>query len=424
MSIVGTEPLSGMKDIPSRGLIEVLSSWALAGSMTSVETLNAALGAVTSIESRKAWSAAQVARRAERMAWERVRPVLMQLPEDEDAWLDAIPGASHHSGVWSERPVPPVDWRASVRASGGWPPPNPYRARFRRQRRARLQDDVATRALSWGRYELRRVRDAASGLGASVPESVSRRIEALPKGGQLQEPSRSDIQQLRGLGSPFRELTQVLEVLLTLSSDPIAYAHDLLAPDEEVRWRLFQLGCYGEVIAEAVDRIGAVTSRTPLFGGSGWASHSVADPHNPAVEYQFWFEAGGIWRAYGGATQRHRRLGSIVRGSSGDLRPDIGGVILVDGKPRRAAVLEVKYSEDGGYVFGTGYPQAIGYGLEMASGFESSVLALTIGPDPVLLEDKATNTSDVFGRQLHAGVARPAAAAKATIGWLKDAALD
>lgn len=406
-----------LQDIPTRGLLEALSSWALAGGVTTVEALTGAVGSLPSLDAETAWTPDDVGRRADRLAWEYLRSTVMELPHSSEQWMDALPAIGVSHAEWSDVPRSPVDWAASVRRMGAWPPPAPGRVVYLSRRRSRQRDDSVTSTMAWGREQLQAIVSAAEGLGALIPLTARERVDAVPAVVSPVEPDYRELEALRLLGTPFTELSSAIAMVLELYSDPYVYARDLLLPDDELRWRLFHLGCYGELLAEAVDRIGPITSTRPLMAGTRRATHVLTDGVEPDVTYEFWFEASGLWKLKPGTTS-HAEVAKAVRGTRGGLIPDIAAVRQRNGVPERLALAEVKYSRNGQYIFGTGYAEALGYGLEAVELFGIPTLSLVVAPDDMIVGSGASVERNVSGVQLRTGAGTPSAVASSVLRWL------
>lgn len=406
-----------LDDIPTRGLLEALSGWALAGAMTTVEALTIAMGSLPSLDATTAWTPEDVGRRADRMAWEHLRPAVMSLPETSEQWIDALPAMGVSHTEWSDVPRSPVDWGASVRRMGAWPPPPTGQVVYLTRHRSRQRDESTTATMAWGREQLLAIIAAAENMGATVPPRARDRIEAVPAVAPPVQPDYAELEALRLLGTPFTELSSAIATVLELYSDPFVYARELLLPDDDLRWRLFHLGCYGELLGEAVDRIGPITSTRPLLAGTSRANHVLTDGADTGVTYEFWFEASGLWGLKPEPTS-HTEVAKAVRGTRGGLVPDVAAVRHRNGVAEQLGLTEVKYSRNGQYIFGAGYAQAIGYGVEAVQHFKIDTLSLVLAPSDMLLSEVASVERGVSGARLRTGAATPAGAAGAIIDWL------
>jgi len=404
-------------DIPTRGLVEVLSSWALAGGTTSVQALSAAVGSLPTLDAEENWSLGDISRRANRIAWEHLRPIVMMLPSTSEEWLDALPAVGVTHAVWSETPQSPVDWAASVRRMGAWPPPQTGQPAYLTRRRSKERHESIVSAMAWGRRQFLTTLAEAESLGASVPPAARSRIEAVPAVATPIPPDFAELEALRLLGTPFAELSTAISMMLTLDVDPLVYARDLLLPNDEFRWRLFHLGCYGEILAEAVDRIGPIASTRPLLAGAQRPTHVLRDGATTNVTYEFWFEASGLWRLNPGPTA-HEEVAKAVHGTRGGLVPDICVVRRRGDAIERLALAEVKYSRNGQYIFGSGYPEALGYGLEAVRHFGIATLSLVTAPDDMITGSGASVEQNVSGCQLRTGVGTPSTVSRLFVDWL------
>ena len=404
-------------DIPTRGLLEALSSWALAGGMTSVQALRAAVGSLQTLDADNDWSPRDIRRRATRMAWEHLRPIVMMLPDSSEEWMDALPAVGVTHAMWSDTPQYPVDWAASVRRMGVWPPPASRQPTYLTRRRSKERHEPIVSAIAWGRTQFLATLAEAESLGAIASRDARDRIEALPAVAAPVPPNFAEVEALRLLGKPFAELSAAILTILTLERDPFTYARDLLLPDNEFRWRLFHLGCYGEILAEAVDRVGPIASTRPLVAGTQRPTHVLRDGVKTDVTYEFWFEASGLWRLRPGPTP-HEEVAKAVHGTRGGLIPDICVIRRRDDVIERLALAEVKYSRNGQYIFGSGYPEALGYGLAAVGHFGVDTLSLVTAPNEMVAGDGASVQQSISGCQLQTGVGTPATVARLFIDWI------
>jgi hypothetical protein len=386
------------------------------------DTLLAALGRVGDDASvaEHGWTAAAATRRCHTIAWLRIQEALRGLPTRRETWQDALPATSDRQSVWTDEPRGAVDWPTTIRVAGGWPPPAPGRVRYRTRVRRRQGTHLALAVLFWVRTRVGHLRAAAVAQGYEIDPDVAARLDAIPPPPTTPPtPTWSQMEAVTALGAPWSSLRTPLNLLARLEGDPLAFARDFLLPDPDLRWRLFHLGCYAELLHQVGQRAGvAPKSVEPLSASGRRPSDSLALPDGARLD--FWFEASGIWGTRGETTTAHRQVRSAaVRGQAG-LTPDICAVLLRDGAPSRAAVLECKFSRNPAYFFGSGYPQVLGYTLELGEALGVPVLGAVVPPSDTLLRSAKFAVPSGQTREVHVGIAEPSSAAEVVTRWLFD----
>jgi len=408
-------------DIPVRGLEEVLTSWVLAGKVHRQEALHTALGAVEGApDVEREWNPEQARERCRRVLWGLLEERIGQLPTDPSVWLNALPAQVRVEQVRSSRPVRPVDWRSTVRTNRGWPGWRGWDGfEFVGRRRHRDHDSVLLSVVNWTVQELVELRSDARHLldRGTVHEEVFGALEALkallPAEGRVVE--LEDIRAVERIGPPWNLLTPLSHELLRLQEDPLLYAHEVVLPDDELRWRLFHLACYGEILALLGDAGLTVASAAPLAGGARRPTHSARIGKTGRID--LWFEASGCWDYYGssGAISTYQSATKSALSGRQNLSPDCLVVRFDEGtgEPESVVGLECKYSENSNYVVRDGYLQSLGYSIELARLFPVSarVGVWTVGPGSLVTGES------------HAGVPTTSTSTPPTVGLCEPSAL-
>lgn len=362
--------------LPWPGLLSVLSSYSSRGQLFT------ALGTTPDDD---AWSSSDVRRRARRILLERLIPTVRALPTSTSAWLDALPAESRRHRATTTLPVGRIDWpRTRLR---GWPP-----TRFVTASRTRTPDEVLVTTLSWaGRRILDVVKDATSLLpGGGDPiavqlETLRRLLESRPLvDAEPVVPGRPELAALRATGRPWSALAAVVDVLRLEDLDLPTLARELLVPDDELRWRLFHLGCLGTVLDAFKGRGWTASGLRPLGIGAGPA-YALTD--DVGREWELWFEAAGIWSYY--------KIPSPYAEASAGLATaaqPLGADIALFRGDEEAVAIECKYSADPKYVAHNGYLQGMAYLSEIRSRKASICRAIVVGPEDVVHSTHSTST--------------------------------
>jgi len=258
------------------------------------------------------------------------------------------------------------------------------------------------------------VRDDAAKL-MNIDDALERRIQALVElARELPLADQIDVSEVLAaerLGPPWNLLTPISEELLRLVGDPLRFAHDVVYPDGDLRWRLFHLGVYGEVLAEFADSGWHLEATAPLAGSSSRPAH-IATRGDFEDRVHLWFEATGAWRYYGGpdVSLIYVSATQSSRSSRQSLSPDCLIVrVRPEGEVTSAAALECKYSSDPGYTVRDGYLQSLGYGFELMRLLKQDVQVFTVGPSSLVdgLSSSTVISAEPDGPSLAIGLCDP-----------------
>jgi hypothetical protein len=356
--------------IPNEGLTEVLSSWSGRGDLFE------ALAAIEpeDFEFARTWTRRDIERRANRVLFARLEPMLGQLPIRLDAWLDALPAESYRERILTLVPSANTIW-VRTRQQFGWPP-----SRFAGRSRLRVADELIVTTLRWSIDSILRVRDDALAMEPRIDEGVSHQLRVLVELRDTEPvsyaipvtPTKIDLKSLSLEGHPWNALAPVATLLRSAERSLEELSRTVLVPDAEFRWRLFHLAVLGTVLMafRSINLLGV--SLAPLSATGGRPAYTIQG--SPDRAWDIWFEAGGFWKFYGiespyvGAT---RALPSSGR----PLSPDIAVLALRE----RALILECKFSAASSYV-STGVTKAMAYALEAKTALAEEIDAWTVVP--------------------------------------------
>ena len=359
--------------IPEAGLREVLSGWSGRGNL-----LDALLSIADTVSDRQ-WSRRDVERRARRVLLQRVEPWLAQWPRSVASWIDALPAESRRERREDLAPFSGISW-SETRKAGGWPP-----TRFVGRARERLADTLLVTTLRWTVENLLEVRKDAVSAWVDADATVRRQLDVAVellsrepiRSAPPIRPRRPDIVALRHEGRPWHVVAPVADELRAVEESPLEFAARLIAPDEELRWRLFHLAVLGSVLMSLKACGADVTWLRPLSGGSPGPAYSVLAKDGRV--WDLWFEAGGAWSYYG-VQYPYSRASEGVPGAGGPLGADVALV-----RPGEQALLvECKYSWSPQVVARAGYEQALAYLAEAKTGLVQEARAVVVGPDGVV----------------------------------------
>lgn len=385
--------MTSFPPIPQDGLDEVLATWVGRGSLFE------ALSAPLDTEDGRDWSAADVRRRANRILLRMMEPSLERWPARIGAWLDYLPASKSHARVVRSSPFAGVAWAAS-RRSYGWPA-----SAFVGRESLRSADTLAVQVLRWCVERLEQVwidnRYASTDIVYAAERQLTTAVALLGheplSSATAILPTRPDLLALRREGAPWGSVADVAHLLMEAERSRDFLLHQLLIPDDGIRWRLFHLAVLGTVLKSLRDAGCRIASLRPLSAQSGSPNYAILD--GAGNTYSLWFEASGVWSHLNRAApyvEATRHAGATNRNNGVDillLEPD-----------RHALVIECKYSQNADWVARNGYYQAMAYGVEAHSRLAGSVTAVAVGPETVVASSGFTAVS--IGR---VGVVPPSA---------------
>jgi hypothetical protein len=362
---VSTSPLP----IPQEGLDEVLSAWSGRGQLLD------ALASVADDEGNRAWSAADVRRRAHRVLLAALVPLLEHWPQGASTWLDALPAESVRATHVAPAPAAGVSWPATRRL-GSWPP-----GAFIIRTRHRVADTLLVSVMRWTLEVLAQVRRDATAVEPSVDAQVRRQLDvalALLDAEPILSasplvPDRHDLTSVRREGRPWSAVAGVCELLVDLDTSLPLWAARMVAPDPDLRWRLFHLGVFGLLLRRLTDRGALCISLRPLSASAPAPAYEVLGQSGD--RWHLWFEAGGLWSYY----DRESPYLAATAGLAAVTQPLEPDVILI-APGRGAFIIECKYSSGASTVGRVGVPQAMAYLVESRTALAPVVHGYVVSP--------------------------------------------
>lgn len=372
--------MSANDEIPWDGLEEVLRGWNGRGQLYE------ALAAVEDDLTELQWDPHDIERRARRILLAQLEPDLDRWPTSADTWLQALPAESLRRRRIAEVPHPGTDWIET--RSLGWPA-----EQFVIKERSRIADQVMSRTLRWVLDQLRLIRRDAVAVDHSLHNVATTQLRAalslrtqppLDATDGLR-PSSADVRALQRSGHPWSRLAPVAEKLRTaLSLDLLTFAREELIPDDDIRWRLFQLAVFGKLLKIMRERGAEVANLRPLSGAAS-SGPSYRLTLN-GKEWHLWFEAAGIWDHYGCPSPYK----ALVDPALGSPRTALGVDILLIAPGEAAHAFECKYGT-ASYIANKGYIQACAYGHELRHYLVPKVTSHVIGPDAKIADRQEIN---------------------------------
>jgi hypothetical protein len=371
--------------IPQRGLDETLRTWSGQGQLWD------ALATVSDPVADRQWSARDIRRRAHRVLFQQIEPLLARWPAQRRIWLEALPAESRRSRVVSLLPTPGTSW--SETRCKGWPPSS-----FMSRPRMRRADTLLTTTLRWVLEQLLDVRraavlptDEAQGMARAHLDVAAELLGVEPLASATAiVPRPTDLIALRGAGLPWRSVVPVAIQLRALTgAGLLELAMRVVAPDGDLAWRLFHLAILGEVLHALRVAGASVSSLRPLGDALSGPAFQVTDTRGR--QWDLWFEAAGAWARYG-RTCPYTRATVGVPGAGSPLGSDL--LLIRPGD--RALVVECKYSLSPSLVARGGYEQAAAYAVEAHELAPGNVRAVVVGPRGVI--EVAGWTPTVVGR--------------------------
>jgi len=358
--------------VPEEGLDEVLAAWSGRGQLLE------ALAAVGDGDTGRRWSSTDIRRRAHRVLLAALVPTLETWPHRTDTWLDALPAESLRSIQVLAAPAAGVSWPATMRARG-WPP-EAFVVRTRR----RVADTLLVSVLRWTLETLSDIRRDALAVEPSVDLAARRQLDVAlrlldeePLSSAVpHRPDRHDLTAVRREGRPWAAVATVAQDLRELDASLALWAKRMVAPDPELRWRLFHLGVFGVLLRRLRESGAVCISRRPLSAAAPAPAYDVRC--TDGTRWDLWFEAGGLWSYY----DRWSPYMAATTNLPGANQPLEGDIVLVD-PDRGALIIECKFSASPGTVGRGGVPQLMAYMVESRTSVAPTVHGYVVAPSGV-----------------------------------------
>jgi len=377
----GTTSFSGVDpEIPSEGIIEATRSWSGRGELW------ASLASIDDSTINQDWDERDIEKRAHRVLFDRLKPVLQKMPERSRDWIHALPAESQRQKRVTPSPSANTDWRRT--RLEGWPPRS-----FVTVNRQRSANTLLVTALRWSLEELKAVRNDAKSVVSKIDLEVEKELEALnslESVGSIRDadpiaPNQSDIRSLESEGYPWVHLARLASRLRRIDEERITnLINHLILPSDDLRWRVFHLSVLGKILIKLKDFFD-VTSLRPISTSLG-PSYKVSS--ESSGEWDLWFEASGIWKYY----DRESPYKEITKNTPSESRP-IGGDIMLVRPLSKAIILECKYSKDISVVSRGGYQQVLAYAVEAFDALVDKVSSAVVGPTEVVGSAAGIQTS-------------------------------
>lgn len=379
---LGVEP-----PIPQDGLNEVLRAWSSKGELW--EALAASKGSF----SERRWNYRDVERRAHRVLFSQMAPLLESWPTTFSTWIDALPAESFRLQTISPAPTSGTSWSRTRRL--GWPPKE-----FVGHTRSRVADTLLAQTLKWTMSEVNRIRDDAVLVEKSLSTIVLDQIEASREILALEPlesavgipPTRHDLALLSNEGWPLNSIVDIAGLLLDVEESSLdELANRLLMP--WAKPRLFHLGVLGAVLIALRECGASVVSRRPLSAATIRPHYTVKDAS--ARTWDLWFEAAGAWSYYGLRSPYVKTTVGLI-GENRALGADIMLILRREELPTIALILECKYSRNPQNIGRPGYHQAVCYAGEIRTEMCTDVTSVVVGPEGIVTS--AAYTTLIVGK--------------------------
>jgi len=353
--------------LPRTGLDELLQGWTGDG-----ELVNAL--AVSRADDRD-WTSRDIRQRGQRVALGRLSDMLIELPQSQSEWWDALPPASQGFKNVSRMPSGSVRWSETFRRHR-WPP-----EAFVSRHRRRMTDETAVTVLTWLSERLTDYKTACQS-SPSLAHRVFPSIDAMCRAvADLENPTpicpdRADLYSLRSSGKPWPLVARIADVVASVDRDPEFLAYEFLYPEPELGYRLFHLNVFGEIL-RAIRQAGfRRTWLSPVGGTRSGPRLRCVDP--VGISWDLWFEASAARRYYGLHAGPYSDATNSIEGSGGPIGADVA---LVSCNHHAALLLECKWSDKPTYVARDGFHQAVSYAVDARDGLAETVWSFVVGPE-------------------------------------------
>lgn len=362
--------------IPPSGLREVLTGWTGKGLLATVAGMTG--GDLVDRD----WSPSDVLARANRVLLSALAQPgedgfagpLMRLPPWVDHWLEAMPTTAFAHRRTDTEPFRGVDWVATM-VRHGWPP-DAYTGRVVN----RASDEFILAPAAWILGRVRRLADASTALPDDLQAALAPRIaaigevldqEAMKRLVDRERPSKPELVPLDHEGAPWSTVADIGRRLMAVEDDPFEMARSVIWPDEDLAWRLFHLGCLGEVLCAARKRGFEAISLRPMGADASGPAYRLT---KGGAAFDLWFEAAGAWRTY-------KTVSPYTEAAMSGGSPLGADIMIRDAAGRRVFVIECKYYPGNpDRMRRNGYLQALAYATEAHRYATGAVTALAVGP--------------------------------------------
>lgn len=365
--------------IPLEGVSEILSGWSGKGSL--YEALAAISGDDDGL--KRDWDEQAIRARADRILIENVRSDLEEWPRSVEEWLPHLPVRIRSEVRVSATPRGRVMWRDTARRFG-WPPQS-----YVIRRRHREIADVTVTTLAWTVFRLdemlvsarrRKIVEEDDPTFVLPLEAAKEALKLTETPDTLPRPDRHDLEALTTSGMPWSHVEPVTGKIVRSETDLLWFATQLLAPDPDLRWRLYHLAVLGHTLKALRAEGAKIRWLTPM--GAGHPGPNFLATFPDGVKVDVWFEASGAHSYYGTGPSLYKQTVKAVRGTEAAIGADLG---LFIPSRSRALLLECKFSWSGSYVGRNGFHQAAGYALDALEQW-STVWSYVVGPVETVMD--------------------------------------
>ena len=372
--------------VPRAGLRELFRVWTGDGPLLD------ALAACPS-EGEAEWRSEDVRRRSRRILLGLIEGDLLALPQTAREWLEYLPVTISTQSSLGSSPTGGTRWVETVR-NYGWPPTG-----YVSRKRSRSMDSMPAVVLSW---VSRRLSDFMADVVALSPELQTRLSASIDALHQVTvhisssdigtSPDRGDLLALGHSGFPWRTLSKIAGLISRAERDSDFLAFSLLEPDPDMESRLFHLSVLGYIVSAMRANHCQIVWRMPL-GASG-SGPNVEMKSSEGQSWDLWFDSGKSRAYYSAPRSAYASAVESIVSSGKTMRPDL---LMID-FPRRALIIECKWSRESSYVARDGFHQASSYALDALNGLADEVWSFIVGPQEVIpIANIATEQRDSVG---------------------------
>ncbi len=372
--------------VPRDGLKELFRVWTGDGPLLD------ALAACQS-DDEVEWHPADVRRRSRRILLGLLADDLLTLPRTPNEWFEHLPAISASQFDICNSPAGGIRWVDTVRRCG-WPPTT-----YVSRRRSRLMDTLPLSVLTW---VSRRLSDVIADIATLTPElqtrlgvpvaALSQATSEITGDDVGRPPGRSELLALGHSGFPWRTVANIARLVSRAELDPEFLAFSLLEPDPEMESRLFHVSVLGYVVAALRANHCGITWKAPIGAPSDGPQVQVKS--SEGRWWDLWFDSGKARACYAAPRSAYSSAVSSIVGTGQTIRPDL---LLID-FPKRALVIECKWSPEPSYVGRDGFHQASSYALDALNGLADEVWSFIVGPQEIIpVANIATEQRDSMG---------------------------